>query len=216
MPVNTPTHKPFYLFELMFGGGTLYLTDTDITVVWSGNQYLPAPIQVGGFGKATTDVVETLTLVSHNVDRATAGIVLAEDIRGKEVNIYRSDWTVPGSYNTPFQVYRGQFDSVAVNEGVDSAEVTYEIKNDFVRWEMSVPRHSYAGSCQWKFKSTTPGCQYTGAASLCNKTWDRCAELSNVHRFRGFRWLPMMEDKEILWGKGPNPDGYKKRGPFGP
>lgn len=191
---------PFYLFKLEFTT-PLYYTDTDITVVWSGDSYSPIPISIGGLGKSTTNFSETLTIQMQNVDRAVATIILNEMVQGKTATVYRSAWMDVGSYTAPAIVFQGQFDSVAIEEGYETAEATMEIKNDFVRWDMAVPRANFAGNCQWSFKSTTPGCQYTGAASLCNKTWERCTELANTHRFRGFRWLPMLQDKEIWWGR---------------
>ena len=193
---------PFYLFELKFTA-PLYYTDTDITVVWSGNSYVPLPISIGNLGKSSTNFSETLTIATHNVDRAIAAILLNESIQGKQANIYRSAWMAPGSYSNPAAVFKGQFDGLSIEEGYETADVSLEVKNDFVRWDMSVPRANFSGSCQWKFKSTTPGCQYTGVASLCNKTWERCDELANVHRFRGARYLPMLQDKEVWWGKNP-------------
>ena len=197
---------PFYLFEFGFSTTKRY-TDSDLTVVWSGNVYDPVPISIGGFEKSSINISETLTVEAQNVDRAIATILLNETIQGKAATIYGSEWMAPGSYSNPTIVFKGQFDSFSVEEGEDTANVSLTIKNEFVRWDMNIPRQSFQGSCQWKFKSNTPGCQYTGAASLCNKTWDRCAELSNTHRFRGFRWLPMLEDKEIWWGRGGGAEG---------
>jgi hypothetical protein len=200
---SSGTYKmPFYLFEFFFTD-TLRYTDTDLTVVWSGNIYNPVPIAISGFEKSSLNFAETLTTKTQNVDRAIAAIVLGERIQGKEAAIYVSEWMAPGSFANPSVVFKGQFDGISIEEGYDSADVSLGIKNEFVKWDMPVPRSTFAGTCQWKFKSGTPGCQYTGAASLCNKTWERCQELSNVNRFRGFRWLPMLQDKEIWWGKNP-------------
>lgn len=195
---------PFYLFKFEFTSPVFY-TDTDITVTWSGDNYEPVPISVGGFGKSSTNFSETLTIATQNVDRAIAAIVLNEEVQGKAATIYRTAWMAPGSYSNPVIVFQGQIDGFNIEEKYDTADVTMEIKNDFVRWDRTVPRSNFGGNCQWVFKSTTPGCQYTGVASLCNKTWERCVDLANTHRFRGFRWLPMLEDKEIWWGRGQNP-----------
>lgn len=203
-PSSGSYKMPFYLFEFFFTETKRY-TDTDLTVVWSGNTYDPVPISISGFDKSSINFAEVLTIKTQNVDRAIAAIILGERIQGKEAAIYASEWVAPGSFSNPTVVFKGQFDGVGIEEGYDSADVSLEIKNEFVKWDMPVPRSTFAGTCQWKFKSDTPGCQYTGVASLCNKTWGRCEELANTARFRGFRWLPMLQDKEIWWGKNPPP-----------
>lgn len=193
---------PFYLFDFAFTAPVRY-TDTDLTVVWSGNAYTPAPISISGFDKSSLNFAEVLTIKTQNVDRAIAAIILGETIQGKAASIYASGWVAPGSFSNPVVIFKGQFDGVSIAEGYDTADVSMEIRNEFVKWDMPVPRSSFAGTCQWKFKSTTPGCQYTGTASLCSKTWERCEELANTSRYHGFRWLPMLQDKEIWWGKNP-------------
>ena len=35
----------------------------------------------------------------------------------------------------------------------------------------------------------------------CDRSRERCAEMSNTDNFGGFPWLPYLEDKEILWGQ---------------
>lgn len=201
-PSSGSYKMPFYLFEFFFTD-TLRYTDTDLTVVWSGNTYNPVPIAISGFDKSSLNFSEALTIKTQNVDRAIAAVILGETIQGKQASIYVSEWMAPGSFSNPTVVFKGQFDGVSIAEGYDTADVSLEIRNEFVKWDMPVPRSTFAGTCQWKFKSDTPGCQYTGAASLCNKTWERCEELANVNRFRGFRWLPMLQDKEIWWGRNP-------------
>jgi hypothetical protein len=104
-------------------------------------------------------------------------------------------------FRSPNLIFEGMIDAVGVTEGLTDAGVSVEIKNDFVKWEQSIPRHQFSASCNWVFKSTTPGCQYTGAASKCDRSWARCVELGNQPRFRGFRHLPMIEESEIWWGK---------------
>ncbi len=203
-PSSGSYKMPFYLFEFMFTSPKRY-TDTDLTVVWSGNAYNPVPISVAGFEKSSLNFAEVLTIKAQNVDREISAIILNERIQGKEASIYASEWMAPGSFSNPTVIFKGQFDGANIEEGYDSADVSMEVRNEFVKWDMPVPRSTFAGTCQWKFKSDTPGCQYTGVASLCNKTWERCTELANIHRFRGFRWLPMLQDKEIWWGRNPPP-----------
>lgn len=45
-------------------------------------------------------------------------------------------------------------------------------------------------------------CNYTGAETWCDQSWERCNTLANTAYFAGCRWLPYLADKEIWWGRG--------------
>jgi len=192
--------QTFHLYEFYFSG-TVYLTDADRHVFWSANTYAPFPIMFDSPVKDREPQGSVLRLATSNIDRSIAAMVLNENPQGKRVVMRRSLWTSPGSYTDPSVVYDGKIDSVSIAEEEETASVSFEIRNDFALWEKSLPRAMYTMTCNWIFKSTTPGCQYTGASSLCNRTWERCVELSNTDRFRGFRHLPSIEEKEIWWGR---------------
>ncbi|MCL5885017.1 MAG: hypothetical protein M1377_06705 [Deltaproteobacteria bacterium] len=154
-PSSGSYKMPFYLFEFMFTSPKRY-TDTDLTVVWSGNAYNPVPISVAGFEKSSLNFAEVLTIKAQNVDREISAIILNERIQGKEASIYASEWMAPGSFSNPTVIFKGQFDGANIEEGYDSADVSMEVRNEFVKWDMPVPRSTFAGTCQWKFKSDTP------------------------------------------------------------
>lgn len=192
--------QPFYLYDLFFTQ-TVYLTDADRYVLWQSNTYVPFPISFDAPVKDREPQGSVLRIGASGVDRSIAAIVLNEAPQGKRVTMRRSVWTSPGSYTAPVIVYDGKIDSGAIFEEMDTSLVSFEVRNDFALWEKSLPRGLYSTTCNWIFKSSTPGCQYTGAASLCNRTWERCTELSNTDRFRGFRHLSEIEDKEMWWGR---------------
>lgn len=192
--------QPFHLYEFYFSQ-TLRLTDADRYVWYQSNTYAPFPIHFDSPAKDKEPQGSVLRLGAANVDRSIAAMVLGESPQGKRVVMRRALWTSPGSYTAPITMYDGKIDGVSIAEEVDTASVAFEIRNDFALWEKSLPRGMYSPTCNWIFKSTTPGCQYTGVASLCNRTWERCVELGNTDRFRGFRHLSTIEDKEIWWGR---------------
>jgi phage-related protein len=197
----TTVFRPFHLVDFTFDAGNLYMTDADHTVVWSGNTYNARPFTVEGVPRTTKTITEGITITTQNVDRAVSAIIFNEVAQGHATKIYRTTWAAVNSFNPPTLIFEGMIDSIGVSEGVADASVALEIKNDFVKWEQSIPRHQFSASCNWVFKSTTPGCQYTGVASKCERSWARCVELSNQNRFRGFRHLPAIEDADIWWGK---------------
>lgn len=205
-----PDFKPFNLFEFFFDGGTVRYTSADVTVVWSSNNYVARDISIGGKNREAKVAPETLELTVSNLDRNIGATVLGEEVQGRTAIIYRSDWVATGSYSNPVKVFEGQFDSVELRDEYDFAKATFRIQNEFAKWNQPVPRNQFSTSCNWVFKSSTPGCQFTGTASLCNRTWERCVELGNQARFRGFRHIGAQEDIEIWWGRLP----YKAPGSF--
>jgi len=46
------------------------------------------------------------------------------------------------------------------------------------------------------------GCNYSGPATSCDQSRDRCIELGNEANFGGFPWQPYLADKDIWWGRG--------------
>ncbi len=192
--------QSFHLYEFYFTQ-TVRLTDSDRYVFWGANTYAPFPISFEAPAKDREPQGSILRVGAANIDRSIASMVLNDAPQGRRVVMRRALWTSPGSFTSPIPMYDGKIDSVSIAEDIDTASIAFDIRNDFALWEKSLPRAMYSSTCNWIFKSTTPGCQYTGTSSLCNRTWERCVELANTDRFRGFRHLPTIEDKEIWWGR---------------
>lgn len=203
----TTVFRPFHLFTFAFSSGTLRFTDTDRTLVVSANTYLAVPIVMEKQQRGRSAPEESLRLHAQSVDRSIAALILGEDVQGKSCVVHRLFWTDPTTYTAPIIAFDGQVDGITIREDMDSATVSFDIRNDFALWQRPVPSTSFSPTCEWIFKTTSQdgysGCGYTGVASLCNKTWERCVELANSARFRGFRHLPSYEGKEIWWGRAP-------------
>jgi len=61
-----------------------------------------------------------------------------------------------------------------------------------------------SGGSVWQSESEylVEGCNYTGAETSCDQSYDRCIELGNQANFGGFRWQPYLADKDLWWGRG--------------
>jgi len=84
---------------------------------------------------------------------------------------------------------------------LDESRIRMTVTNQFAQWTQETINH-HSASCRWKvFKGTE--CAYSGGETWCDRSYTRCAALSNVANFGGFRWLPSIEDKVIWWGSTP-------------
>ena len=77
-------------------------------------------------------------------------------------------------------------------------KINIEISNEFILWNKKTLR-KHSPSCPWAFKGEE--CGYQGVAkSICDKSYDTCLELSNQSHFGGFRFIPIITEKELWWG----------------
>ena len=194
--------EPFFMMDLDFTT-PIYITGTDRYVFYNSNSYAPFPFNVENIKNVTGPAPTNLRVSAGNLDRSISAAVLGERVQGKQATIRKAYWyaTDPTTHTNPYIYYQGQIDSVSISETENTAQVAFEIKNDFVRWDKPVPDNQFSATCNWTFKSTTPGCQYTGAASLCDRTYARCQTLGNTDRFRGFKSITKLEDGEVWWGR---------------
>jgi len=89
---------------------------------------------------------------------------------------------------------------------LDSARIThqrasFDVYNPLIFWKRKTPRRIHQSSCPWPFAIDGSPCQYAGAETWCDQSFERCLELGNTDNFGGFRFLPDLQDKQIWWGK---------------
>jgi hypothetical protein len=203
---NTPVQKTiakgtFTLMEIMVSS-PVYLTSAERDVEWNGNRYFAAvPYNVSNIRNNPHSAPEPMRVMLGNCKRSLLAAVFAEPIQGKDFIIRKTAWLPGSTIVPPYILYSGWIDTVQVDEKQDTGAISIEVKNDFLRWQSGVPKNTFGAGCNWMFKSGTPGCQYVGAASLCDRTWENCIALQNTDRFRGFRVIPLIEDRQFWWGR---------------
>lgn len=191
----------FFLVDLIFST-PIYLSGTEKNVFYNSNSYAPFPFVVENIKNTAGPTPMSLRLSASNLDRSISTAILGEVVQGKEAIVRKAYWytTNPTTHTDPYIYFRGMIDAVNITEEENTARVEFEVKNDFVRWDKQIPPNQFSATCNWIFKSTTPGCQYTGVESICDRSWSRCSALQNTERFRGCHYMTTIEDKEIWWG----------------
>jgi len=181
---NKLTNRPIYLYEIdcdNLPDEYKYLAEYDEDVVFGGKTYKAFPITHRVVSENATGRIDRLLVSVGNADRAIQYYLEQYDgLRGYKVCVllvFADNLDDPDGYiEDVFYI-----DSVVATEEV--IEFTLTSRLDIL--QVTLPRRRFlARLCQWKFKSAE--CGYTGSETECNKTFARCKELGNEHRFGGF------------------------------
>ncbi len=93
-----------------------------------------------------------------------------------------------------FILFKGEIGQWSMTED----EISFNIVSKLAHWnQRTLYRHP--ANCRWRVFAQFP-CNYSGSEISCDRSYTRCLELSNTANFGGFRFLPYLENKDILWG----------------
>jgi len=200
-PPRTAGWVPFHMIEIRMSAQTIYLCNSDRTITWNGNAYTKFPFSVSAVKRSAGTFEESGSVSASNVDRSMAQLLMSEVIEGKNITIRKCYWNQDFGHTEPYIVFDGQVDVASIEENNEDALVTLQYKNEFWNWRAEIPNNAFGITCQHSFKSNTPGCQYIGTEVSCDRSFERCTQLGNTSRFRGFRHMGLIMDNEIWWGK---------------
>lgn len=171
-----------------------YFSSLDIDIVIDGETYIPFEFAIKPMNYSGDMSVDKIKIDFTNVHLSLSGILLNNNIQGKECIVGFGTFD-EGTIRTE-EFYRGISNEWDLKEKVAWIEVVSE----FVYWNKKTLRKPGA-LCPWIFKGTE--CGYTGSADECNKTAERCDVLANSDNTGGFKHFPSIEEKEIYWGRKP-------------
>jgi lambda family phage minor tail protein L len=183
---NKSANKPInlYLIEKYNGTDDLRLAEYDSDVTYAGDLYTRFPITHENISENTQGEVDQVSVTLANISRIIQGYLESYDLRGKKVIIRKvlADNLSDPSARTDFIYYIDHYTA-------DEKNVTFVLSSKFVVLDLELPGRRFSRNyCSWKFKSSE--CAYAGVESTCNKTLQRCRELSNQLRFGGFPSIP--------------------------
>jgi phage-related protein len=177
--------------------GTLYyladtdgnrITDTDgnyiIVNYTPQTTYTRFPIICEKINENTQGEIDYVRVTLANVSQVIQSYLKSYDFREKKVTITT--------------IWRNHLDNEDISISdiyyIDSyvsdiKNVTFTLTSKFDLLDVEIPFRKYGRTyCSWKFKSTE--CGYSGGESSCNRSLQRCRELSNVLRFGGYPSVP--------------------------
>jgi hypothetical protein len=197
---------PFHIISFNVGATTYYYTDCDVPITVGGNRYLPRPFTTGEIVDSSDSYTQELDVELTHLDQEQApdvrsalyNAILATSPQGSAfaislVLLSTTDYTVVGS--TTFPLFVG----VIGAWNMDETTINMNVKGLLYHFtQKTLSQHP--PSCRWKiFKGTE--CGYAGAGVTCDRSANMCYyTYGNFANFGGFRWLPTLENKVIIWG----------------
>ena len=183
--------RPAVFVECLFAT-EVRRTTLDIDYYYGGNKYSSDGVKGDRMINGRDLSVDRATVTLANTDRALSAILLANNERGKTVNIYLAGIDDDGTLIGSGHAFRGLLSTYTI---LDDA-VELNLVTEMIMWKKRSARRSGA-LCPWPYGSTE--CGHSG--SWCDQTHDRCSALGNTDNFGGFRFLPALQEKKIYWGR---------------
>jgi hypothetical protein len=179
-------------------------TNCDVPITSSSNIYSPRGFKIDPIGYSLGTIVDQVGIQIDNIDSMLSASFTGSTPQGSEavLSLVILDDNLDLVGGTHVTLFEGEIDSFTLKE--DTVKMT--VTSKLAQWsQKTLSKHS--ASCRWKvFNSSTLGtvgteCASTAGEAWCDRTYDRCAALSNTTNFGGFRWLPSIVDKDIWWGR---------------
>ena len=188
---------PRKLLQIDLAGGGIHILDNETLAAleYDGVEYIGAPLSHGDITKDDNSSVSKLNISLSNVGLGISGIIGA---RGDVVTNAPAVLTlvfldvntnelIPGVQQI---LYAGKCNNLAL----DYENASMDIETPLGGYEKQCPVMKYRATCQVRrFKDCR--CGYTGTATSCDRTFDRCKELGNQANFRGF---PTMYEELVI------------------
>jgi hypothetical protein len=194
------THQ-VHLFKIT-AASTYYWTDCDQSISFDSQWWERKNIRFDAAQLSIDSKVDTISLEMENIDKSFSDWVLGENIQGKEIRIYRvwldTNLHVIGAITEADLkdsiLFVGFLDQITI----DRRRARIQVYNHFIQWKKTIPRRIHSPNCQWLFKGAE--CLSASTDVSCDKTWAACTAYSNTLNFGGFRHLPDLATKDIMWG----------------
>lgn len=181
--------------DIPYGGIRIIDNETLAELYYNDNLYLGAPLNHGDIIKDDNSSVSKLNISLSNVGLGISGIIGAHgDIITNSNAVLtlvfldvNTNELIPGMDRI---LYAGKCN----NLNLDFENATMDIETPLGGYEKQCPAMKYRATCQVRrFKDCR--CGYTGEATACDRTFDRCKELGNQNNFRGF---PTMYEELVI------------------
>ncbi len=189
--------QSFIVYLLNIQSTTPFLfNNSDVKIFDGSNVYLPKGFELQ---EVNLSIGTTVNYIDIKIDNAGSDMVawaLNEEIRNTQVFIYIAAINENNlQVVDKFILFRGYISKAKIKDEM----MTITVADEMIRWKDQT-LNNHASLCCWRFKDPET-CKYSGAETWCDKTYERCLELGNTSRFRGFRYLPSITEQEIWWGQ---------------
>lgn len=122
---------PVHLMEFHFDSGIIYVTDTNRTISYGGNDYIAFGHLIGFNDIEETHelVVSSLTISLSGVDQAYIAKFLLEPYIDRQVKIYKAFLNIntEALVSDPILIFDGRMDSPTISEDPDAGTCTVAV-----------------------------------------------------------------------------------------
>ena len=185
-----------WLLEVQFTSATQRWCDADVTLLYSGQLFIPRALKIGNIQRSSGFRVDQVAVEVGNVDRALSAILMGEDVVGRTAILRVMALDVARQEIGTAEVFRG----FIVGWGdLTETRVPINLGNEFLMWQKKTLRLP-GPSCPWVFKGVGGECAYTGGEIWCDQSPERCAAIGNYDNFGGRKYIAAIESMRIYWG----------------
>ncbi|GAA0493772.1 hypothetical protein [Pigmentiphaga daeguensis] len=135
--INAGHVQLFYLLEMEFRSGTIYLTNLGFNVTWNGQEYTGA----GAVG-AVEEIRESaaaeatgLKFTLSGVPSEMVAIALGEHVQGRWARLYTAFWANGAIVADPVLEWAGLVDTLAISDGAESATIQVSVESRVVSFK---------------------------------------------------------------------------------
>ena len=179
---------PRKLLKIELAGGSVYILDNETLESYEYNNetYIGAPLSFGEIRADDNSAVNKLEVELSNVSLAISGIIgnRGDVITGAPAVLtlvflnVNTNQLINGLQKI---LYCGKCNNLSLN--FETAKI--DIETELGGYEKLAPVIKYRPTCQVRrFKDVR--CGYSGAETVCDRTFARCQQLGNTANFRGF------------------------------
>lgn len=165
--------------------GTIFLCDTNDSIIWNGNTYVPFPFTLPELQESNDGSVKEVTMTLSNVRRVIGNYIQDYDYYRKNGGVeniiitLRIVNTEALSNLTPIS-----WDFKVLSFTLAANDVTLTLGADNLVSRL-FPYARLSRTCNWKYKDGDT-CQYAGTLPTCNKSLTDCQLHNNTINFGGF------------------------------
>lgn len=181
------------LVVLQIGGTTKRYTTWSDDVWLDNEQYFPRGMKVGTVSYGSSNIVSGVSIDFDDVNRellVALGELGVDDYPISIIMAALDEYgiIIPDGYATIFSGTFSQWDYRPKTVSIKAVSI-------FSKFNRTTTR-VFSSSCTIKvFKGSQ--CNYSGAETVCDRTYTQCSAFGNTANFQGFRWLPDLLNKRL-------------------
>lgn len=170
----------YTVFDYDGAGTNLYLAEDSQNIVFGGITYIAFPITFDNVSENSNGEADQMQITVSNVSRQIEAYLQAYSFRDKKVTITYvfADALADSAQKYEETLYIDSYTS-------DAKVVTFTLSTKLDITQKKLPLKTVLSThCQWVFKGGE--CKYAGVETTCDRTLQRCRQLSNTLNYGGF------------------------------